>query len=78
MVENDIFSRVLGILQDFIDLPNILKEDEQEFLEKFNIKINQGKQANQQFIIHLHGRPIQDILEQIKQELLKQLEEYSL
>ena len=78
MVENDIFSRVLGILQDFIDLPNILKEDEQEFLEKFNIKINQGKQANQQFIIHLHGRSIQDILEQIKQELLKQLEEYSL
>ena len=56
----------------------MLKKNEQEFLEKFNIKINQGKQANQQFIIHLHGRSIQNILEQIKQELLKQLRQYPL
>ena len=75
---NGIFSRVLELLQDFLDEPFIPQDYRMQFKTLFDTKINQGKQANQQFLVHLHNRSIQNVLEQTKQELLMQLKAYSL
>ena len=56
----------------------IEQKNEKKLQKKINIKINQGKQANQQLLVHLHNRSIQSILEQTKQELLEKLKQYPL
>ena len=59
-------------------LPKLDEKHQKKVKKTFDRRINQGLQANQHLLVHLHGRSIHDILEQTKQELLDQLNKYPL